>query len=57
MTVIDAHHHVWDLSVRDQGWITGPEMAPIRRSFSAVAAVGATELPAARELITLVAGA
>ena len=35
MTVIDAHHHVWDLSVRDQGWITGPEMAPIRRSFSA----------------------
>jgi L-fuconolactonase len=33
MTVIDAHHHVWDLSVRDQGWITGPEMAPIRRSF------------------------
>ena len=34
MNVIDAHHHVWDLSVRDQDWITGPEMAPIRRSFS-----------------------
>jgi L-fuconolactonase len=34
MNVIDAHHHVWDLSVRDQNWITGPEMAPIRRSFS-----------------------
>ncbi|MFJ6572470.1 amidohydrolase family protein [Streptomyces sp. NPDC091292] len=32
--VIDAHHHVWDLSVRDQEWITGPDMAPIRRSFS-----------------------
>jgi L-fuconolactonase len=34
MTVIDAHHHVWDLAVRDQDWITGPAMTPIRRSFS-----------------------
>jgi L-fuconolactonase len=34
MTVIDAHHHVWDLAVRDQDWITGPEMVPIRRSFT-----------------------
>jgi L-fuconolactonase len=34
MTVIDAHHHVWDLSVRDQDWITGPEMAPINRTFT-----------------------
>ena len=33
-SVIDAHHHVWDLRVRDQDWITGPAMAPIRRSFS-----------------------
>ncbi|MEU8886381.1 amidohydrolase family protein [Streptomyces sp. NPDC048442] len=31
--VVDAHHHVWDLSVRDQDWITGPELAPIRRDF------------------------
>jgi L-fuconolactonase len=31
---IDAHHHVWDLAARDQPWITGPAMAPIRRSFS-----------------------
>lgn len=31
--LIDAHHHVWDLSVRDQDWITGPELAPIRRDF------------------------
>ena len=23
MTVIDAHHHVWDLAVRDQPWISG----------------------------------
>jgi L-fuconolactonase len=52
MTVIDAHHHVWDLAVRDQPWISGAAMAAIRRSFSlddlrphAVAAgVGATVL-------------
>lgn len=31
--VIDAHHHVWDLSVRDQDWITGEELAPLRRDF------------------------
>ncbi|WP_151475590.1 amidohydrolase family protein [Streptomyces albicerus] len=31
---VDAHHHVWDLSVRDQDWITGPELAPIRRNFA-----------------------
>jgi L-fuconolactonase len=23
MSVIDAHHHVWDLGVHDQPWITG----------------------------------
>ncbi|MEV6662348.1 amidohydrolase family protein [Streptomyces nigra] len=33
MTIVDAHHHVWDLSVRDQDWITGPELAPLRRNF------------------------
>lgn len=32
--VVDAHHHVWDLSVRDQDWITGPELAPLRRNFT-----------------------
>lgn len=32
--VVDAHHHVWDLAVRDQDWITGAQMTPIRRSFS-----------------------
>ncbi|MGW3106531.1 amidohydrolase family protein [Streptomyces sp. NPDC001100] len=31
---VDAHHHVWDLSVRDQDWITGPALQPIRRDFS-----------------------
>ncbi|MGV9882212.1 amidohydrolase family protein [Streptomyces sp. NPDC003006] len=32
--VVDAHHHVWDLSVRDQEWITGDALAPLRRNFS-----------------------
>ncbi|WP_028798770.1 amidohydrolase family protein [Streptomyces sp. 142MFCol3.1] len=31
---VDAHHHVWDLSVRDQDWITGPELRPLRRDFA-----------------------
>ncbi|MEU5976281.1 amidohydrolase family protein [Streptomyces sp. NPDC047315] len=52
MTIVDAHHHVWDLSVRDQGWITGPALAPLRRDFSLddlapearAAGVGATVL-------------
>ena len=34
MSIIDAHHHVWDLSVRDQPWISGTEMEAINRSFS-----------------------
>ncbi|MFF1510161.1 amidohydrolase family protein [Streptomyces sp. NPDC058326] len=32
--VVDAHHHLWDLSVRDQEWITGPALAPLRRTFT-----------------------
>ncbi|MDQ1034573.1 L-fuconolactonase [Streptomyces sp. V3I8] len=32
--VVDAHHHVWDLSVRDQDWISGPALAPLRRNFT-----------------------
>lgn len=34
MTAVDAHHHVWDLSVRDQDWLTGPELAALRRDFT-----------------------
>lgn len=34
MQIIDAHHHVWDLAVRDQEWITGPGLAPLRRDFA-----------------------
>ncbi|CAL9358886.1 amidohydrolase [Streptomyces sp. DH-12] len=33
--IIDAHHHVWDLTVRPQPWITGDALAPLARSFSA----------------------
>lgn len=33
MPRIDAHHHVWDLGIRDQPWIAGPSMAAIRRDF------------------------
>lgn len=32
--VIDAHLHVWDLSVSDYGWIT-PDLGPLHASFSA----------------------
>ena len=32
--IVDAHHHVWDLSVRDQDWITGEQLAPLRRDFA-----------------------
>ncbi|MYY04689.1 MULTISPECIES: amidohydrolase family protein [unclassified Streptomyces] len=32
--VVDAHHHVWDLAVRDQDWITGEDLAPLRRDFT-----------------------
>jgi L-fuconolactonase len=43
LTLVDAHHHVWDLAVREQPWIT-PALEPIRRSFGveelAAAAVG-----------------
>jgi len=31
--IVDAHHHVWDLRVRDQDWISGPALAPLRRDF------------------------
>lgn len=34
MSRVDAHHHVWDLTVREQTWMAGPEMDPIRRNFS-----------------------
>lgn len=33
MRRIDAHHHLWDLSARPQGWLDGPDLEPIRRDF------------------------
>ncbi|MDT9684457.1 amidohydrolase family protein [Streptomyces sp. TRM76323] len=33
--LVDAHHHVWDLAVRDQPWLDGPGTAPLRRTFTA----------------------
>jgi L-fuconolactonase len=33
MTVVDAHHHLWDLSVRAQPWLDQPHLAPLRRNF------------------------
>ncbi|GAA2783789.1 amidohydrolase family protein [Kitasatospora paracochleata] len=34
LPIVDAHHHVWDLAVRDQPWITGAALTPLRRSFT-----------------------
>ena len=31
---IDSHHHVWDLSVRPQGWMVGEALNPIKKNFS-----------------------
>ncbi|MTE22285.1 amidohydrolase family protein [Streptomyces sp. TRM43335] len=32
--IVDAHHHVWDLSVRDQDWLADDRLAPLRRTFT-----------------------
>jgi L-fuconolactonase len=35
LPVLDAHQHVWDLSVRDQPFLTShPDLAPLLRSFA-----------------------
>ena len=35
MSVVDAHHHLWDLSAHDQPWLASdPELAPLRRNFA-----------------------
>jgi L-fuconolactonase len=31
---VDAHHHLWDLSVREQTWMIGEALDPVRRTFS-----------------------
>jgi L-fuconolactonase len=35
MPVVDAHHHLWDLSAHDQPWLgSHAELAPLRRNFT-----------------------
>jgi L-fuconolactonase len=34
VTIIDAHHHVWDLAVRDQPWIHGLGPSVLQRGYS-----------------------
>jgi len=33
--IVDSHHHLWDPAHRDYPWMTGDELAPIRRRFDA----------------------
>jgi predicted TIM-barrel fold metal-dependent hydrolase len=33
--LVDAHHHLWDLSHRPQPWLDDPDVASIRRTFTA----------------------
>ena len=42
--MIDAHHHVWDLAVRDQPWLRAAGMEPLQRSFSVADLHPAAEL-------------
>ena len=32
--IIDSHHHVWDLSVREQCWMVCEALDPIKKNFS-----------------------
>ena len=35
LPILDAHHHLWDLSARDQPWLAShPGLAPLRRNFA-----------------------
>jgi L-fuconolactonase len=35
MPVVDAHHHLWDISAHHQPWLaSAPELAPLLRNFS-----------------------
>ena len=50
--LIDAHHHLWDLSVRDQPWIAG--LAALRRTFTAARTRGGRAAAAGVEATVLV---
>jgi L-fuconolactonase len=34
MTRIDAHHHLWDIAIRDHPWMDGPWADPLRTAFT-----------------------
>ena len=44
-TLVDAHHHVWDLDVRPQPWLDEAGNEPIRRSFGPHALLSAATKP------------
>ena len=50
ISIIDAHHHVWDLAVRDQPWLDDEALTPIRRRF------GIDDLEAAAATVGGIAG-
>ncbi|MER6569052.1 amidohydrolase family protein [Streptomyces sp. NPDC001093] len=50
--LVDAHHHVWDLSLRPQPWLDEPGHEPIRRSFSSHALHSAATRPIAGRRLT-----
>jgi predicted TIM-barrel fold metal-dependent hydrolase len=53
--LVDAHHHVWDLTVRPQEWLDEPAYAAIRRTFTVDdLRADATRSIAGRELTTSV---
>jgi L-fuconolactonase len=58
LPVLDSHHHLWDLSVRDQPWLkSAAELAPLLRNFGTgdlaplAAAAGVTETVVAQTVI------
>jgi L-fuconolactonase len=50
--LVDAHHHVWDLSQRPQPWLDEPGHEPIRRNFSSHALRSAATRPIAGRRLT-----
>lgn len=44
MTIIDAHHHLWDPGRRTYGWLATDALAPIRRRYDVAALRANAEL-------------
>jgi hypothetical protein len=51
-TLVDAHHHVWNLDLRPQPWPNEPGHEPIRRDFSSHALRSAATRPIAGRRLT-----